>query len=362
MEQLEIVPALKAAVAAVPGATVAAVDDANPQLAKGPRDTGLDAILEVEIGGRLIRLIVETKQTIAFPRDAREIIWQLRHQVDHLTENGAHVLPLVAARSLSPGARELLQAERIGYFDLGGSLFIPAPGAYVLIDRPSPKPAERKINAIFAGRRGIVLQAIWEKGRDWFGINEIADRASASPATVSETLIDLERREWVSVRGAGPTKERSLSSPAQMLNAWTNYQLHAKTERVTHYYVRAINTSEISSRLRLLAERHSVDYALAGEAAAQMYAPFLTTVPQLRCRLEISGSADRVLQEMEVVPTEDGWNFAVRRVKLRAEFNFSERLEGVWITSPLQTYLDLLSAGGRAKEAAEHLRRERLSR
>ena len=39
---------------------------------------------------------------------------------------------------------------------------------------------------------------------------------------------------------------------------------------------------------------------------------------------------------------------------------FRERVDGVWLASPIQTYLDLLRAAGRAKELAEHLRRERI--
>jgi hypothetical protein len=41
-------------------------------------------------------------------------------------------------------------------------------------------------------------------------------------------------------------------------------------------------------------------------------------------------------------------------------FLFKERHESAWFASPVQVYLDLQIAGGRAKEAAEHLRSERI--
>jgi hypothetical protein len=37
-----------------------------------------------------------------------------------------------------------------------------------------------------------------------------------------------------------------------------------------------------------------------------------------------------------------------------------QRVDGVWLASPIQTYLDLVRAEGRAKELAEHLRRTRI--
>jgi len=35
-------------------------------------------------------------------------------------------------------------------------------------------------------------------------------------------------------------------------------------------------------------------------------------------------------------------------------------VDGLWLASPIHTYLDLVRAEGRAKELAEHLRRERI--
>ncbi|MEX3960053.1 hypothetical protein [Trinickia sp. EG282A] len=39
---------------------------------------------------------------------------------------------------------------------------------------------------------------------------------------------------------------------------------------------------------------------------------------------------------------------------------FRQQDDGVWLASPVQVYLDLLRAEGRAKEMAEHLRKERI--
>src|SRR3546814_10286517 len=77
---------------------------------------------------------------------------------------GERVAMLIAG-AISKGARDILQQESIGYFDLGGSLFIPASGAYVLIDRPQTKKAGRALGSIFQGQRARIVQAVVEAAR-----------------------------------------------------------------------------------------------------------------------------------------------------------------------------------------------------
>ena len=44
------------------------------------------------------------------------------------------------AQSISPGAKELLRNERVGYYDSGGSLFLPTSNIYVLWTAAPEKP------------------------------------------------------------------------------------------------------------------------------------------------------------------------------------------------------------------------------
>jgi len=44
----------------------------------------------------------------------------------------------------------------------------------------------------------------------------------------------------------------------------------------------------------------------------------------------------------------------------RCELLFRARIGDAWLAGPVQVYLDLLRGEGRAKEMAEHLRKERL--
>jgi hypothetical protein len=56
----------------------------------------------------------------------------------------------------------------------------------------------------------------------------------------------------------------------------------------------------------------------------------------------------------------EGSNLVFLEAASYGEFLFRERERGVWLANPIIVYLDLLQSDGRAKEMAEHLRRERI--
>ncbi|MFG1404386.1 hypothetical protein [Xanthobacter sediminis] len=344
-------------------AAVAEISGVPPRLVseRGGAETSYrpDATIDIEHDGRSYRLVIEAKRSL-FPRDAREAIWQLRNYLAHFDSGGRPAVPLLMAESISPGARQLLRDERVGYFDASGSLFIPANGLYLRVDRPASRRQARSLNNLFAGRRAKALHAVWVFKSAWFGVHQIAERAGVSPATASETLIGIERREWVEVRGAGPSKERRLVNPRALLDAWAAYQSSSKPKAVRHFYVRSTTPPDLQRRIEQASEAHDTPYELTGVTAGQIYAPYLSNVSQVICRIPAKAGMKVMLDSIDARPVRDGWNLGVLEVAPDEELRFRERIDGLWVADPLQTYLDLLQAGGRAKELAQHLRTEKL--
>ena len=336
----------------IPG-TRAEIDNLGPS--SGRKD--IDAIVDVQIAGRSIRLAVECKQQV-FPRDAKQAVWQLRDFIRKFDNGVAEWLPIVAGGAISPGARDLLRTQDVGYFDSGGSLYLPTRGAFVFIDRPMAKAAERKIGAVFKGRRAQVLHAIWEHRHHWLGVNQIAELAGTAPATASETLQALERHGWVESRGAGPSKERRLQDPRGLLDAWADYERSAPTPILRRFFVPESRLEVLMSRLDRACEDQGVLYAVTGEAAAQAYAPYLSAISQLHCRMLAGAPADAALRALDARPVKEGWNLGVIDAKTQTAFSFRRHGEPAWLESPLQVYLDLLSGAGRSPEMATHLRQE----
>ncbi|MES4992403.1 hypothetical protein ACTJJ7_11385 [Phyllobacterium sp. 22229] len=318
-----------------------------------------DYLIGATIGGRDVLLVAEVKRT-AYPRDVREAIWQLRNVILHMDMKADIVVPVVIADTISPGGRSQLQNEAVGFFDRSGSLYVPAPGAFLYVEKPARKQQARKLTSLFVGRRAQTLHAVWLTAGHWFGVHEIAERASVSPTTVSQTLIALERTEWVEVRGSGPAKERRLSSPRALLDAWAAHQSNVKPKPLRHYYARASEVGELVRRLDRACDDHDLAYEITGLMGGQVHAPHLSNVTQVHCRLQAGHAQEAVLETIDARPVREGWNLALVEQGSHDPFVFRQRIDDAWFADPLQTYLDLLQAGGRSKELAEHLRLEKL--
>lgn len=325
--------------------------------AQRERDPGYDVRIDTHIGGRPVTLFVETKKTV-YPRDVHQTLWRLKQLVGQ--DSPHSTVAVLAAASLSPGAKDLLRTEGVGYFDSGGSLYLPAAGAYVYIDKPPPRAQASIMRSLFTGRRAQAIHALLIQREQWFGVKELAALSQVSPATASEVLTELEKFDWIDTRGQGPSKERHLRDPRALLDAWATQVIAGRAPVLRRYYVPALKADALVDRAAQAFEARDAGYAISHEAAAQRYAPYLSSVGQVRCRVLVAPETDDALSELSARAVNDGANFVVIDVKSPGDLLFRERVGKAWLASPIHVYLDLLKSEGRAKEMAEHLRKERI--
>jgi len=121
-----------------------------------------------------------------------------------------------------------------------------------------------------------------------------------------------------------------------------------------------MKADNLVARIGEVFELHNVQYAITHEAAAQRYAPFLSNVSQVRARVVSGQNVDAAIADLGARVVNDGANFAVIEAKSSGELLFREKIDGLWLASPIHIYLDLLRGEGRAKEMAEHFRKERI--
>lgn len=327
----------------------------------GGRDQGHDARIDLRTGGKAATLLIQVKKTV-YPRDVRQVLWQLREFAHGWLEpaEGRQAVFFLVAQSISPGAKVLLRDERVGYYDSGGSLFLPAGNIYVYMEKPPPKSLSRAIRSVFSGRRAQVLHAVLMWNHEWFGVKEIADQAGVSPATASQVLTELERFDWVASRGQGPGKERHLQEPGALLDAWVNELAGMRPLSLRRYFVPSARGEGLVEKFAEACAESKAEYAITHEAAGQRYAPFLSTVSQVRCRMLDGPAAARALGALDARRVDQGANLAVIEVQSPGELLFRQLVNGIWLASAVQVYLDLMRSEGRARELAKHLRRERI--
>lgn len=318
------------------------------------KDRRIDGIIDLTIRDNPIQLVVEAKNE-TFPRDVKNLLWQVRNYIVHDKPGQAEIIPFIAARSISKGARKLLQSENVGFYDLGGSLFLPGREFYVLIDRPAPKRS-RNVRSLFEGQKARTIFTLFAHRNEWIGVNELAEFAKVSPATASETLGELEKRDWIEVEGSGPAKVRRLHDASKLLDEWASYARDQKPQRFSRYYVPSSSSEDICRKLNDACNTLDLIYAVTGEVAAQRYTPYLSSINQVRCRMGEGMKRERVLGQMDAREVNEGWNFAILETKSQKDVIVGDEDGGVFLAPALQVYIDLLRGSGRAKELAAHLR------
>lgn len=333
----------------------------SPAQTRAKPSWNYDARIGLQLDGRAVTLWVEIRKSL-YPRDVRQILWRLRELrgEDSPVPDSRKEVFLLLAKSISPGAKDLLRKERVGYYDSGGSLFLSTNGIYLRVDKPAPKSMTRSMRSLFSKRRAQVLHALLIHHTEWFGVTALAKQSKVSAATVSEVLMQLERFDWLTSRGKGPRKERYLREPAALLDTWIK-QLDTIHQPVRHrLHAPAMQPNELIRKIGDIFETHSVEYAITHEAAGQCYAPFLTGFSQVHCRLLPDKAVDRALKEFDACAVSEDSNLTIIEIPSPDELLFRKQVDGIWLASPIQVYLDLMRGEGRSREMAEYLRREKI--
>jgi hypothetical protein len=264
--------------------------------------------------------------------------------------------PIFIAPYLSPEAQALCQEHSVGFLDLEGNARIAFDG--VFIERLVPtRPAieRRELKSIFKPKSAQVLRVLLrDPSRPW-RVVELAEAADVSLGHVSNVRTGLIDREWAKVESGGFL----LTRPDAVLDAWRDAYEPPAGSRLAFYTTLHGNALERALRDALGAANKDGQAILASFSAAQWLAPYARTGSQF---LYADQQAIEALQHaLKLSSAAKGENVII--TQLRDDGLFRDKVEaapGIVCTSPVQTYLDLATASERGREAAEHLRSEKL--
>jgi len=312
-----------------------------------------DLIARLLVDGRPHQLICEYKSN-GQPRYARSALLELRNYVVH---RAPHATPIFIAPYISLAVRQLCEEKGVGYLDLEGNARIAFGGVFierVVADKPMAQ--QRELKSLFRPKSAQVLRAMLrEPGRAW-RVTELSEISGVSLGHVSNVRTGLIDREWARASDDGLV----LSEPDALLDAWRDSYTAPPGERLRFYTPLHGRALEDAARSALRADDGSGRAAFASFSAAQWLSPYGRTGTHY---FFVDEEGLRELQAaLKLTPTSKGENVVVTVPKdLGLLTDTVEPAPGAVCTSPVQTYLDLSIAGERGAEAADHLRRERLS-
>jgi hypothetical protein len=345
----EAVHRLEALLAEVPFLSVERVDR---EVRDPDRRREADFLVEVKAHGRSQRLVCEVKSN-GQPRFVRAAIDQLRY---FLQPRQRDTYGVVIAPYLWPAAQEICRKEDVGFLDFGGNCRLVFNGVFIERTVPfRPSTERRELKSIFAPKSAQVLRLLLRDPQRLWKVTELAEGAGVSLGHASNVRTALIDREW----GRPEHDGLVLANPDALLDDWR--EVYTRPQGQHRPFYTTLHGSALQQRLPEVLEEANRRgrAALASFSAAQWLAPYARTstsyfyandkgLAALRERLDLSSPAR-------------GENVAIFEIKDEGLFRDSiEPAPRLLCTSLVQTYLDLYISGERGREAAEHLRKEKL--
>ncbi len=340
--------ALKDLLDAVP---IAHVDDISRQ-ASGPTGYDIDIAVYLTVAGKPHRLVCEVKGS-GQPRQVRAALLQLR---DYVHRHAREATPILIAPFLSDEAKALCRDYEVGFLDLEGNARIAFDGVY--IDRTAatrPPALRRQLKSLYMPKSARLLRCLLRDPDRRWRVTDLAETAEVSLGHVSNVRTELLNREWAQLDEHG----LYLSAPDKLLDDWRDLYKAPAGVRGRYYTTLHGAAFENAAREALSAGRSEGDAAFAAFSAAKWIAPY----GRLATNYFYSNAAglERLKAGLQLTSAAKGENVVITVPKdLGILRDVVEPAPGAVCTDPVQTYLDLHVAGERGREAAEHLRVEKL--
>ncbi len=304
------------------------------------------------VNGQRHLLICEYKSN-GQPRHARSALLELRN---YIAERAPEATPVFIAPYLSPAVRRLCEEKDVSYLDLEGNARIAFGGVFIerlMADKPAAE--QRELKSLFRPRSAQVLRVMLrEPGRAW-RVTELSEISGVSLGHDSNVRTGLINREWARASNDGLI----LSEPDALLDAWRDSYTAPSGEHLRFYTPLHGSMFENAARTALRSDGPG-RAVFASFSAAQWLSPYGRTGTHYFFADE--DGLHKLQAALQLAPAAKGENMVIivpKDTGLLADT--VEPAPGAVCTSLVQTYLDLSIAGERGAEAADHLRKEKLS-
>ena len=278
---------------------------------------------------------------------------------------------LIASRHLSLATRELLRENGISWVDeRSGICRLVAPGLLVDIKTEGTGQKEPAVRARLRDRSGVLAEVLLLNflQRD-IRLASVAKQANVSTALASRILARLAKLKLLDTHAAGPQRFWKISNVGGLLDLWATEE--QPVEHSTGIYLWSRSPHELLRKLPLL-NKLSVPWALASTAAANLYAPTLTTFPDPSVWIESSAAIREVARvlggelvdkgaNLQILQSKNDLAFANAILWTSANTPADFTVEDLRIVSRPRAYVETINAPGRGPEVAQNLRQRILA-
>jgi len=319
---------------------------------------GLTVVAEPGEAGRRVDAILrfadrEAPITVEFKRRANAAT---ARQLVHQSETLAETPLLMVAGETTAEARAILEEHGIGVIDGLGNAHLALPGLLFHLEghRPHRRAAGPITPTRLRGKAGIAAQALLlQPDREW-KVQDLAQEAGVATGLAHRVLARLEEEGVIVAEGSGPQRVRRVTNRAALLDLWAEEQLDRPRRTLGHLL--AQTPQKLIQQLATELGRAGIDYALTGAAAANLVAPFVTTIPVVEVWVAETAAPEQLAATAD--PVDDGQNVVFLQAKHDTPLAFREQRQDIWLANRFRLYADLRRDPRRGREQADHLREQ----
>lgn len=262
-------------------------------------------------------------------------------------ETYADAYGVIIAPYITPAAARLCRQEGIGYLDFGGNGLLNFDFVFIKRSGQTASVSKKKgFRSWFSPRvERLVRQLLMDQERFW-KIPDLANEAYLTPNQALHIKLHLAKEQWLEETAQG----FRLRQPDLLLDEWAkNYRTARSVERK---FTSPRSVVETEAALASVCQEHSIPYALMGFSAAMRYDPkshynrvsayVLSDLSQIISALELSEASGQGNVSLWI-PYDEGVLFGATHV------------DHAKVTSPVQTYMDLINISGRGERTAHNV-------
>lgn len=306
-----------------------------------------DAILEIRAPeDKAGLLVIETKSQLS-PGQVAAVANHLREYRSLLSGDQPLAL-IVAAPYLSPGTRDVLIREGLGYFDMTGNLRASMSEPLMVLDsegaQTNPWVRDRPLRSLKGPTAGRVVRALLDF-RPPFSITQVSRFARIPVASVYRVISFLEPEGLVYREPRGPIEEVDW---AGLIQRWSRDYSLTGSNRTAMFL-------EPRGALQVLDELKQADYryAITGSLATASIAP---SVPARLAVVYVERIAETATR-LTLRPVDLGANVILAEPydEVVFERTWTADPQGVVFAALSQVAVDLLTSPGRGPVGGEEL-------
>lgn len=255
----------------------------------------------------------------------------------------------VMAPYISHASSQICKENGVGYLDFSGNCLLRHVQFHIEVEAKPNKYILKKSKRNYLVRSSVkvskVIREMLTSPERFWQVSELVKITETSLGTVSNVKQFLLEKDWI----IEDKKEFRIGKVGELLKEWA--QGYNKTQNISYEYYSMESIPQLEKRMADLFMTQNIKCYLAFFAAAVRYSPVVryNKVAVYVCQEDF----EKVVAALQLKEVLSGGNVSLIIPYNECVISHSREINGSFVTSPVQTVLDLYYQPGRGEEAAE---------